>query len=151
MEEQPVHMTFLEEDLSALYQNDEKSATVFSIFSILAIFIASLGLLGLASFSAAQRTKEVGIRKAMGASISSVLVTLSREFIWLILFATLAAWPLGYFFMKDWLQDYPDRVSLEPMIFVFSTLLAFIIAAVTVVLRVYQAASLNPVRSLRYE
>ena len=151
MEEQPVHMTFLEEDLSALYQNDEKSATVFSIFSILAIFIASLGLLGLASFSAAQRTKEVGIRKAMGASISSVLVTLSREFIWLILFATLAAWPLGYFFMKNWLQDYPDRVSLEPMIFVFSTLLAFIIAAVTVVLRVYQAASLNPVRSLRYE
>ena len=111
MEEQPVQMTFLDDDLAALYNNDEKTAKVFSIFSILAIFIASLGLLGLASFSAAQRTKEVGIRKAMGASIGSVLVTLSREFVWLILIATLAAWPLGYFFMKDWLQDYPCQGS----------------------------------------
>ena len=151
MEVQPVHMTFLDEDLATLYQNDENTATVFSIFSMLAIFIASLGLLGLASFSAAQRTKEVGIRKAMGASISSVLVTLSREFVWLILFATVAAWPLGYFFMKNWLQDYPDRVTIEPMIFVISSLLAFIIAAVTIVLRIYQAASTNPVYCLRYE
>ncbi|MCK4747813.1 MAG: FtsX-like permease family protein, partial [Bacteroidales bacterium] len=151
IEQQPVHMTFLEEDLAALYNNDEKTATVFTIFSILAIFIASLGLLGLASFSAAQRTKEVGIRKAMGASIPSVLVTLSKEFAWLILIATLAAWPIGYFFMKGWLQDYPARISLEPMIFVISTLIALFIAAVTVILRVYQAASINPVYSLRYE
>ena len=151
MEQQPIHMTFLEDDLASLYSNEEKTAKVFSIFSVLAIFIAALGLLGLASFSAAQRTKEVGIRKAMGASITSVLVTLSREFIWLILIATLVAWPVGYFFMKDWLQDYPDRVQLDPMVFVISTLLAFIIASVTVVLRVYQAASSNPVNSLRYE
>jgi putative ABC transport system permease protein len=151
IEQQPVHMTFLEEDLSALYNNDEKTATVFTVFSILAIFIASLGLLGLASFSAAQRTKEVGIRKAMGASIPSVLVTLSREFAWLILIATLAAWPLGYFFMKDWLQDYPARVALDPMIFVVSTIVALFIAAATVILRVYQAASMNPVNALRYE
>jgi len=150
-EEQPIHMTFLEEDLAELYHNDEKTAAVFSIFSILAIFIAALGLLGLASFTAAQRTKEVGIRKAMGASIGSVLFTLSREFAWLILFATFVAWPLGYFFMKDWLQDYPARVSLDPMIFVISTLFAFLIAAITVILRIYQAASINPVRSLRYE
>jgi putative ABC transport system permease protein len=150
-EEQPVQMSFLDEDLATQYQNDEKSATVFNVFSILAIFIAALGLLGLASFSAAQRTKEVGIRKAMGASIASVLITLSREYVWLILFATLVAWPLGYFFMKDWLQDYPARVSLEPMIFVSSTALAFVIAAITVVLRAYQSASSNPVRSLRYE
>jgi putative ABC transport system permease protein len=151
MEQQPIHMTFLEDDLATLYSNEEKIAKVFSIFSILAIFIASLGLLGLASFSAAQRTKEVGIRKAMGASISSVLVTLSREFVWLILIATLVAWPVGYFFMKEWLQDYPDRVTLDPMVFVISTLLAFVIASVTVLLRVYQAASTNPVYSLRYE
>lgn len=151
MEQQPVHMTFLEEDLSALYNNDEKTATVFSIFSVLAIFIAALGLLGLASFSAAQRTKEVGIRKAMGASISSVLVTLSKEFIWLILLATLASWPVGYFFMTDWLQDYPIRIDLEARVFILSTLMAFLIAAVTVLLRVYQAASTNPVQCLRYE
>jgi len=151
MEQQPVHMTFLEEDLAVLYSNDEKTASVFSIFSVLAIFIAALGLLGLASFSAAQRTKEVGIRKAMGASISSVLVTLSKEFIWLILIATLASWPVGYFFMKDWLQDYPIRIDLEAQIFIVSTLMAFLIAAITVVLRVYQSASTNPVQSLRYE
>jgi putative ABC transport system permease protein len=150
-EQQPIHMTFLEDDLDTLYSNEQKSATVFTIFSVLAIFIAALGLLGLASFSAAQRTKEVGIRKAMGASIFSVLVTLSREFAWLILYATILAWPLGYFFMKDWLQDYPDRVSLKPEVFITSTLLAFLIAAITVILRVYQAAATNPVRSLRYE
>ena len=151
MEQQPISMTFLEDDLAVLYRNDEKTAIVFSVFAILAIFIASLGLLGLASFSAAQRTKEVGIRKAMGASISSVLVTLSREFIWLILYATLIAWPLGYFLMRDWLQNYPMRVNLDPLFFIISTLLAFVIAAVTVVLRVYQSASANPVHSLRYE
>ncbi len=151
MEQQPIHMTFLEEDLASLYNNDEKTASVFSIFSVLAIFIAALGLLGLASFSAAQRTKEVGIRKAMGASISSVLITLSKEFIWLILLATLASWPLGYFFMTDWLQDYPNRVDLEPQVFIISTVMAFLIAAVTVILRVYQAASTNPIKCLRYE
>ena len=151
MEEQPIHMTFLEEDLDQLYDNENKTAAVFNIFSVLAIFIAALGLLGLASFSSGQRTKEVGIRKAMGASISSVLIVLSREFIWLILLATLAAWPLGYFFMKDWLQDYPSRISLEPRVFLVSTLMAFLIAAITVLLRVYQTASMNPVKSLRYE
>ena len=150
-EQQPIHMTFLDEELASLYDNEEKTAVIFNIFSVLAIFIAALGLLGLASFSAAQRTKEIGIRKAMGASISSVLVALSKEYIWLIFVATIAAWPLGYFFMKDWLQDYPARVTLEPVVFILSSLMAFIIAAVTVLLRVYQSASANPVKCLRYE
>jgi len=150
-EQQPIHMTFLDEDLRALYNNEQRSARVISIFSVLAILIASLGLLGLASFSATQRRKEVGIRKAMGASIPEVLTTLSREFIWLILIATIAAWPLGYLMMKDWLQGFPARISLPPEVFVFSSVLAFVIAAVTVLIRVYQAASMNPVESLRYE
>jgi putative ABC transport system permease protein len=150
-EQQPIHMTFLEEDLASLYDNEAKTAIIFNIFSVLAIFIAALGLLGLASFSATQRTKEVGIRKAMGASISSVLVSLSKEYIWLILIATMIAWPLGFFFMKDWLQDYPSRIAIEPPVFIISTLLAFFIAAITVILRVYQTASSNPVKSLRYE
>lgn len=150
-EQQPIHMTFLEEELATLYDNEEKTATIFNIFSVLAIFIAALGLLGLASFSAAQRTKEVGIRKAMGASISSVLLALSREYIWLILVATLVAWPLGFFFMRDWLQGYPTRIVLEPIVFIISTMMAFFIAATTVILRVYQTARSNPVKSLRYE
>ncbi|MCD4710239.1 MAG: ABC transporter permease [Bacteroidales bacterium] len=151
MEQQPIHITFLEEELATLYNNEEKTAVIFNIFSVLAIFIAALGLLGLASFSAAQRTKEVGIRKAMGASIASVLLALSREYIWLILVATMAAWPLGYFFMKEWLQDYPSRISMEPGVFILSSLMALVIAAVTVILRVYSSASANPVNSLRYE
>jgi len=151
VEDQPIVMSFLEDDLNKLYSNEQKTATIFTIFSILAIFIASLGLLGLASFSAAQRTKEVGVRKAMGASVGSVLVTLSRETVWLVLFATLISWPLGYFFMKDWLQNFASRIELAPIYFIISTLLAFIIAIITVTLRVYQAASANPVKSLRYE
>ena len=119
-EQQPIHMTFLEEDLAALYNNDEKTAIVFSIFSVLAIFIAALGLLGLASFSAAQRTKEVGIRKAMGASIPSVLLTLSREFIWLILYGNPGCLAPGLFLYErlvagfsttDWTG--PDRYLLS--------------------------------------
>ncbi|HDS07341.1 MAG TPA: FtsX-like permease family protein [Bacteroides sp.] len=149
--QQPIQMSFLEDDLTTLYRNEEKTAAVFSIFAVLAIFIASLGLLGLASLSAVQRTKEVGIRKAMGASIGNVLFTLSKEYGWLILYATVVAWPLGYILMKNWLQNYPDRVQLDPLIFLSSTFLAFIIAAVTVILRVYQTASANPVNSLRYE
>ncbi len=151
VKQQPIQMSFLEDDLATLYRNEEKTAAVFSIFAVLAIFIASLGLLGLASLSAVQRTKEVGIRKAMGASIGNVLFTLSKEYGWLILYATVVAWPLGYFLMKNWLQNFPDRIHLDPLIFLSSTLLAFLIAAVTVILRVYQTASANPVQSLRYE
>lgn len=150
-EQEPIHMSFLEDDLAELYQNDEKTASVFSVFSVLAILIAGLGLLGLASFSAIQRTKEVGIRKAMGASTGRVLYTLSREYAWLIIFATLTAWPVGFIAMKRWLQDYPERISLSPEIFIASSVLALVIAAVTVLVRVYRAASRNPVLSLRYE
>ena len=150
-EQEPIHMSFLEDDLAELYQNDEKTASVFSVFSVLAILIAGLGLLGLASFSAIQRTKEVGIRKAMGASTGRVLYTLSRAYAWLIIFATLTAWPVGFIAMKRWLQDYPERISLSPEIFIASSVLALVIAAVTVLVRVYRAASRNPVLSLRYE
>ena len=149
--QEPIHMSFLEEDLAAMYQNDEKTAAVFSLFSILAMLIAGMGLLGLASFSAVQRTKEVGIRKAMGASTAKVLLTLTREYGWLILFATLVAWPVGYFAMNRWLQDYPDRIILDPGIFILSSLLALFIAAFTVILRIYRSANRNPVLSLRYE
>ncbi len=149
--DQPINMTFLEDDLVTHYSSDRSTGLIFSIFSILAIFIAALGLLGLTSFSAEQRTKEVGIRKVMGATITRVMAILSKEIIWLILFATLIAWPIGYFFMKDWLQNFAFRIKLDPLIFIGSTLLAFLIAIVTVSVRTYRAAIVNPAESLRYE
>jgi len=87
----------------------------------------------------------------MGASTAKVLLTLTREYGWLILFATLVAWPVGYFAMNRWLQDYPDRIILDPGIFILSSLLALFIAAFTVILRIYRSANRNPVLSLRYE
>jgi len=149
--DQPATISFLEDDLSTLYASDRNTGIIFSIFSILAIFIAALGLLGLASFSAVQRTKEVGIRKVMGATVSSVMTILSKEILWLILFATIISWPLAYFFMKDWLQNFAFRIDLHPLIFVISTLLSLIIAVLTVSFRTFRAAMANPVNSLRYE
>jgi putative ABC transport system permease protein len=149
--EQPINMTFLEDDLSTHYSSEKSVGIIFSIFSILAIFIAALGLLGLASYSAEQRTKEVGIRKVMGARITQVMSILSKEIVWLILFATIIAWPVSYFFMKDWLQNFAFRIKLDPLVFVVSTLLAFLIAILTVSIRTYRAAVVNPAESLRYE
>jgi len=149
--DQPINLTFLEDDLATHYSSDKSVGLIFSIFSILAIFIAALGLLGLASYSAEQRTKEVGIRKVMGATVSNVMTILSKEIVWLILFATIIAWPVGYFFMKDWLQNFAFRIKLDPLIFVGSTLLAFLIAILTVSVRTYRAAIVNPAKSLRYE
>jgi putative ABC transport system permease protein len=149
--DQPIISAFLEDEMSDLYDQDRSTGQIFTIFSVLAIFIAALGLLGLASFSADQRTKEVGIRKVFGSSISGVVGILSREVVWLIVIATLIAWPLGYFFMKDWLQDFASRVDLTVWVFLLSTVLAFLIAFITVSLRAYQAAVVNPARSLRYE
>ncbi len=149
--DQPVTISFLEDDLATLYASDRNTGIIFSIFSLLAIFIAALGLLGLASFSAEQRTKEVGIRKVMGATVSSVMTILSKEILWLMLFATIISWPLGYFFMKDWLQNFAFRIELNPLIFVLSTLLALLIAILTVSIRTFRAAVANPVNSLRYE
>jgi len=149
--DQPLTVTFLEDDLATLYSSDRNTGIIFSIFSILAIFIAALGLLGLTSFSAQQRTKEVGIRKVMGATVGSVMAILSREILWLILFATVISWPVGYFFMKDWLQDFAFRIDLSPWVFVISTLLALLIAILTVSIRTFRAAIVNPANSLRYE
>jgi len=87
----------------------------------------------------------------MGARITQVMSILSKEIVWLILFATIIAWPVGYFFMKDWLQNFAFRIKLDPLIFIVSTLLAFLIAILTVSISTYRAAIVNPAKSLRYE
>jgi putative ABC transport system permease protein len=147
----PFEYSFMDETFDRLYRSEEKLSQIFSIFSCLAIFIASLGLFGLALYMVEQRTKEIGIRKVLGASIGKIFVLLSREFALLVLVANLFAWPAAYFFMHNWLQNFAYRVNIAPWIFVVSAVLAFVIAMLTISFQAVKAAMADPVDSLRYE
>lgn len=142
---------FFDEQFSKTYKTEERTGTIATIFSLLAIFVACLGLLGLSSFATEQRTKEIGIRKVLGATSGGIVVLLSREFIKWVLFANLAAWPAAYFIMRKWLQDYAYRIDLNFAPFLISAVLALIIAAVTIGYQALKAAAANPVSSLKYE
>ena len=147
----PLEYSFLDEDYDRLYKNEQQTQQLFMVFSFLAIFIACLGLLGLASFMAQQRTKEIGIRKALGATVNHIAVMLSKDFTKWVLLANLAAWPVAYLAMHKWLQDFAYRIEISWWMFVFAGVLAFIIALLTVSFQVVRAARKNPVDSLQYE
>ena len=149
--DQPVEYSFLEDALTANYNDDKNSGILFAIFAFLAIFISSLGLLGLASFTAEQRTKEIGIRKVMGSSIPKIMQLLSREVIIMITISSVIAWPIAYFFMKNWLQNFAFKANLGISVFILASLLTFFIAILTIIFQAYRAASANPAESLRYE
>jgi len=142
---------FLDEAFSRQYKADEKLSRIFSCFTILAIFIACLGLFGLASFTAEKRTKEIGIRKALGASVSEIIWLLAKEFTRWVLVANIIAWPIIYLAMNRWLQNFAYRININLGSFVLSALLAFIIALLTVGYQAVKAARANPVEALRYE
>jgi len=147
----PFAYSFLDEDFNKLYDSEEKMSEVFGYVSFLAIFVACLGLFGLAAFAAEQRTKEIGIRKALGATVSNVMMLLSKDFVKLVLVANLLAWPIAYFAMNKWLQDFAYRGGFEWWIFALAGGLALLIAFVTVSTQAIKAALANPVESLRYE
>ncbi len=149
--ERPFEYSFLDENFEILYNSEKSLGRLFSYFTGLAIFIACLGLLGLASFSAEQRTKEIGIRKVLGASVTSVLALLSKDFVKLVLVANLIAWPLAWYAMNRWLQNFAYRVDMSWWIFVLADGLALLIALMTVSTQAIRAALANPVQSLRYE
>jgi len=134
-----------------MYRAEAKIGTLLKYFSFLAVFIAYLGLFGLASFTAEQRTKEIGIRKVLGANISQICLLLCREFFLLVLLANLIAWPSAYFIMKNWLQSYAYRTSLELLIFVTAMAAALLVALLSVSFQAVKAALSNPANSLRYE
>ena len=142
---------FLDQDFEALYSGEARQAEMFTFFSALAIGIACLGLFGLASFTTERRTKEIGIRKAIGGSVADIALLFSGEFGRLVLFANLFAWPVAYFFMVRWLADFAYRIDLSPWTFVASAAVAFVIACVTVGTVAARAAMAKPVRALRYE
>ena len=149
--ERPFEYFFLDQNLDRLYRAEEALGNVATAFSVLAIFIACLGLFGLAAFMSEQRTKEIGIRKVMGASVASVVGLLSREFLKLVLLANLLAWPLGYFGMNAWLQDFAYRIDLRPMTFILAGGVALLVALLTVSYQAIRAARSNPVEALQYE
>lgn len=144
---------FLDADFNSQYQADEKRSQIFTAFSGLTIVIACLGLLGLAAFTTEQRTKEIGVRKVIGASVQNLVVLISREFFLLVGIGMIVAFPLAWFFTNDWLQNFAYRIELkgEWPTFILSALLAFIITLMTVGFHVVRAASANPVKSLRDE
>ena len=120
-------------------------------FAILAIIISCLGLFGLASYIAELKTKEIGIRKVLGASVSSIVYNLSKEFITWVFISNIIAWPLAYYIMHKWLEDYAFRISFPFWILLASGILAMLIALITVSSQAIRAANSDPVKSLRYE
>jgi putative ABC transport system permease protein len=147
----PFEYQFLDSDFNRLYVNDERTSKLISIFSGLAILITSLGLFGLSLFTVEQRTKEIGIRKVLGAPIFGMVGLLTNDFVKLILVANLIAFPISYLIMNKWLQNIAYRITLDWQIFIFAGALSLIIAFVTLSVQTLRAALANPVESLRYE
>ncbi|MFH1853390.1 MAG: ABC transporter permease [Candidatus Neomarinimicrobiota bacterium] len=149
--DQPFEYTFLDDDFNQLYAAEERTKQIATIFSLLAIMIASLGLLGLASFITEQRTKEIGIRKVLGASVPNIYVLLCSDILKLILIATVLSWPISYFSMQRWLENFAYRIEFSHLTFLLAGLLAFIIALATVTTQAVKAATSNPINALKYE
>jgi putative ABC transport system permease protein len=147
----PFNYQFLNDVFENQYQSDQQTKTLFKYFSFLAIIIFCLGLLGLAAFTAEQRTKEIGIRKTLGASVSSIIMLLSKEFLMLLAVANLIAWPLAFYIMKNMMRQYAYRVELTFWVFLSAGLLALIITSATVSFQAIRAARANPVDALKYE
>ncbi len=147
----PVTRSFLSERMDGLYRSDMRLGQLYSYFSVLAILLACLGLFGLATFNAQRRTKEIGVRKVMGGSVWSIVLLLANDFSKLVLLSNLIAWPVAYFAMERWLQNFAYRIDLTPLVFIGSGLIALCVAWVTVGGTAAKAASAKPVLALRYD
>jgi putative ABC transport system permease protein len=147
----PFPYVFLDESFDRLYRSEQRMGQIFISFTLMAIFISCLGLFGLASFTADQRTKEIGIRKVLGASVSNVVVLLSRDFTKWVILANVVAWPVAFLVMNTWLQNFAYRISLAIWMFIFSGVIALLIAILTISTKAVKAAVANPAESLRYE
>jgi putative ABC transport system permease protein len=147
----PLQYYFLDQDFEHMYVQEKRNAQMAVIFSILAILIASLGLFGLTSFTVEQRTKEIGVRKAMGSSITGIYVEISKEIIILVSISALLAWPLIYYISGKWLENFYYRINLSIFTFVAGLCIALGIAIMTISYRILKAARVNPAQSLKYE
>lgn len=147
----PIGYNFLDDRFEVLYTSETQRSQLFTIFSGLAIFLACLGLFGLASFTVSQRSKEISIRKVLGASVNQIITILSREFIILVMIAMLLAFPVAWYFMSDWLQGYAYSINLTVLPFVLAAAMAGLIAFLTISMQTFKAAVSNPSTRLRNE
>jgi len=147
----PFDYSFLDEEFESLYRSEQRMGKVFGIFTFLSIFVACLGLFGLSIYTAERRRKEIGVRKVLGASVQNVVGLLSRDFLKLVLIATMIACPVAWFAMDKWLQDFVYRIQIAWWIFVAAGSLAILIALLTISFQSIKAATANPVKSLRTE
>ncbi len=147
----PFNYQFLTEQYRALYEDEQKQSQLFTTFSCLAIFIACLGLFGLATFNTTQRVKEIGIRKVLGASVPHILGLLSKEIVILILISNLIAWPVAFYFMRDWLESFAYHIDINIVVFILSAFVAVAISIITVSAQTIKAATSNPAHTLKYE
>jgi putative ABC transport system permease protein len=147
----PFEYNFLDQDFNNLYTSERYLSKLISIFTIMAVIISCLGLFGLSAFISERRTKEIGIRKVLGANVSTIVFMLSQDFTKWIIISNIIAWPLAYWLMDMWLDNFAYRVTLGWWVFILSGLLALIIAIATVGLQTIKVAITNPITALRYE
>jgi putative ABC transport system permease protein len=147
----PFRYRFLDEAFGRLYRSEKRIGTIFQYFAFLAIFISCLGLFGLASFMAEQRTREIGIRKALGSTVGSIIVLLLKEFVKWVAIANIIAWPTAFVVMSSWLRNFAYRTSIGLDIFILSGLATLAIAVITVSYQSIKTATANPVEALRCE
>jgi putative ABC transport system permease protein len=147
----PFNAKFSEDIIGEAYEAEDARAQIFGAFSILAVIIGCLGLFGLAAFTAERRTKEIGIRKVLGARTRDIVRLLVWQFSRPVIIANLIAWPVAWWLMRDWLNTFDQRITLGPVPFIVAALVALIIAVVTVVGHSVKVARANPIHALRYE
>ncbi len=147
----PYQYTFLDENFANLYESEQRQGTLFTVFACIAIVIACLGLFGLSAFAITQRVKEIGVRRVLGAKVNTIVTLLSKDFLKLVLIASFIAFPVAWYAMSHWLQDFAYRTSIQWWVFILSALLALIVALGTISYHAIKAAVANPVTSLRSE
>jgi putative ABC transport system permease protein len=147
----PYDYTFMDENFDRLYQAESRQGNIFTVFACIAIIIACLGLFGLSAFAITQRIKEIGIRKVLGASVGNIVSLLSKDFLKLVAVAALIAFPLSWWAMHKWLQDFAYRIDIPWWVFLVAGIVAAIVAFVTISLQAVKAATANPVKNLRTE
>ena len=149
--ETPFQFTFLDENYAKLYASEQQQSSIFTAFACIAIFIACLGLFGLSAFAITQRIKEIGIRKVLGASVSQIVSMISKDFLKLVVIAALIAFPIAWYAMHNWLEDFAYRINIGWWVFLTAGILATLVALITISFQAIKAALSNPATSLRTE